>query len=76
MSGDAFKLGQFCQFNLRLVKSYLFVNGLNANISTIIETEQNTQEVRKDNEEQLEQEKESKENDSPVNDEGVKYYQN
>lgn len=35
MSGEAFKLGQFCHFNLRLVKSYLFVNSLNSNKSSL-----------------------------------------
>lgn len=37
MSGDAFKLGQYLFFNLKLIKSYLFVNRLQIVSDSIVE---------------------------------------
>lgn len=71
MSGDAFKLGQFCHYHLKLIKSYLFVNDLNV-ASKHVKTEpppkeeKRTEEEEKENEETENKDKEEGESSVKV----------
>lgn len=66
MSGDAFKLGQFCHYHLKLIKSYLFVNDLNV-ASKHVKTEPPPIEEKKTEDGEKEKEEtENKEGESPV----------
>lgn len=67
MSGDAFKLGQFCHYHLKLIKSYLFVNDLNV-ASKHVKTEPPPIEEKKteDEEKEKDETENKEEGESPV----------